>query len=353
MKLTKEIGIIYHPDFLLHTRDGHPEHKGRLEAIIKLLEHNNLFAKLAKIEPKPAKISEIALVHNQKYIESLKTAIERGSKNLDADTYLTPYSFEAALLSAGAAITAMREVMKGKIKVGYSLGRPPGHHAEPDRGMGFCLFNNGAIAAKLAIKEFAINRILYIDFDVHHGNGTQKAFYDDPRVLFISIHQTPAYPGTGKANERGEKKGYGYNINVPLSPGCGNLEYEEVFKRIIIPVADNYCPELIIVSAGYDAYHKDPLAGMEITYEGYANMTKYIQKIAANHCNGKMIFCLEGGYHLEGQAEAFITTISVLGRHKYPVQKQVLDDKEVKNQALEVIKGIAEMCIKGVKKDYY
>ena len=309
----KEIGIICHPDFLLHTKDNHPEHKGRLVSIIDLLEKNNMFN---KIEPIKATISEVALVHHEEYISSLKKMITSGATYLDGDTYLTPDSFEVALLSAGASITAMRMVMSGKRKVCFSLGRPPGHHAEPDRGMGFCLFNNGAIATKLALKEFNLKKILYIDWDVHHGNGTQTVFYDNPHVLFISIHQHPAYPGTGMVDEKGIEKGYGYNINIPMATSSGDLEYEAAFKKIIIPAADWYQPELVIVSAGYDGYYKDPLASINLTIDGYANMTKQVKKIADKYCNGKMVFCLEGGYHLEGLAKSVLATLMVLVDHK-------------------------------------
>ncbi len=306
----KQVSIVYHADFLLHNSVGHPENKQRLEYIMNELEKNKIFAQVEKINPKPAKISEICLVHQQDYVNQLEKTIKSGVKNLDMDTYLTSYSFEVALLSAGGALTAMRETMNNN-KVCFSLGRPPGHHAEPSHGMGFCLFNNIAIAARVAMKEFKLKKILILDFDVHHGNGTQTAFYKDNKVLFISIHQSPAYPGTGRVDEKGEGKGVGYNINIPLPPNSGDLEYEDVFKKIIEPAVDEFKPEIILVSAGFDAYYQDPLANMNLTEEGYRMMSQSIKKMADKHCKNRIVFCLEGGYHLAGQAKAFLATLSV------------------------------------------
>ncbi len=305
-----KLGIVYHSDFLLHDKAGHPENKGRLKHIINILEKNNLFLCVEKIKPISAKISEVALVHDKTYINDLKKKVESGCENLDMDTYLTTHSFDVALLSSGSALTAMRETIKNN-RVCFSLGRPPGHHAEADKGMGFCLFNNIAIAAKVAIKEFDLKRILIIDFDVHHGNGTQNTFYNDNKVFFISIHQSPAYPGTGDSEEKGEGFGAGYNLNIPMPPNCGDLEYEEAFKNIIEPVVNDYKPELLLISAGFDAYFQDPLANMNLTEKGYKMMSIYIKKMADKHCNGKAVFCLEGGYHLEGQAKVFLETLAV------------------------------------------
>lgn len=304
----KKTGIIYHPDFLLHTKEGHPEHSGRLVSIVNLLEKNNM---VDFIEPVVALKSEVALVHDQEYIFDLEKIIKSGATYLDGDTYLTPDSFRVALLSVGAAITAMRMVMSGERKVSFSLGRPPGHHAEPDLGMGFCLFNNIAIAAKVALKEFSLKRILIIDWDVHHGNGTQKVFYDSDAVFFISLHQSPAYPGTGMIDEKGEGLGYGYNLNIPMAVEAGDIEYLEAFKKIIMPAAEMYKPELIMISAGYDGYFEDPLASVNLTIDGYSKMAGLVKEMADKYCQGRVVFCLEGGYHLEGLAKGVIATIKV------------------------------------------
>ncbi len=306
----KKIAIIYHADFLLHTNEGHPEHKGRLEYIINALEKNKMFSKVEEIAPVAAKVSDIALIHQKEYIDNLKNMIEAGKTSLDMDTYLTPYSFDVALLSAGGAITAVRETVKNN-RVCFSLGRPPGHHAEPARGMGFCLFNNIAIAAKVALGEFNLKKILILDIDVHHGNGTQKAFYNDDKVFFISIHQSPAYPGTGFSDEKGAGKGIGYNLNIPLSPNSNDEDYEQIFREVVEPAVADYRPELILVSAGFDAYYQDPLASMNLTEKGFQIMGESIKKMADRYCGGKVVFCLEGGYHLEGQAQSFLTMLNI------------------------------------------
>jgi len=317
----KKVGLIYHSDFLLHTKIGHPEHKGRLEYIMNFLEAKEIFLKVEKTDPVAANIADIYLAHDEAYVNNLQKIIESGERQIDADTYLTAESFNVALLSAGAAIKAMRETIE-KNKVMFSLGRPPGHHAEPELGMGFCLFNNIAIAAKVAIKEYGIKKIVIIDFDVHHGNGTQKVFYEDDKVLFISVHQSPAYPGTGMLDEKGEGKGMGYNLNVPLPADSGDSEYEDVFQKIIKPAVADYQPELILVSAGFDAYYQDPLANMNLSEKGYQMMGKYIKKMADEHCDGKVAFCLEGGYHLEGQARSFFELLNVFLNEKPGVKDE-------------------------------
>ncbi len=341
--MAKQVGIVYHEDFLLHT-SNHPEYKGRLTSIMDLLNKDKMFAQIAKIEPTPATVEEVALVHKKEYIVSLEEKINEGFNNLDLDTYLTPHSFRVALLSVGGTLTALREVMSGRKKVCFSLGRPPGHHAEPERGMGFCLFNNIAIAALVAQKEFDLKRILIIDFDVHHGNGTEKVFYDSSNVLFVSVHQSAAYPGTGGIADLGVGNGYGYNINIPLPPGCSDVEYDKVFRHIIIPLADRYEPELIMISAGYDGYRDDPLANMGLTVNGYANITQHIKKIADKHCEGKMVFSLEGGYHLDGLAKSFLATMKVvIGSDK---RMEITNQKSSDKNIMEIIKKVE----KNIKK---
>lgn len=318
----KKTGIVYHPDFFIHTNDSHPEKKERLQAILTLLKTENLFPCLEQLAPTPASVEEVEKVHTRRHIDCIRELCEKKRPMLDADTYLTPESYDVALLSAGAALTAMRAVMKGKLDVCFSLGRPPGHHAEPHRAMGFCLFNNGAIAARLAKEEFGVSRIFYLDWDVHHGNGTQKAFYHDPGVFFLSVHQSPAYPGSGHLHETGEGPGIGYNANVPLPPGCGDREYSRVFREIVRPLADRYKPELVFISAGQDIYHNDPLAGMRVSYCGFADIAAQMRAIAEEYCGGKVVLFLEGGYHLRGQAEAAVTALAQLGGWDRPVKDE-------------------------------
>jgi len=339
-----DIGIVYHPDFLIHTQDYHPEKKERLTAILDLLKEEKLFSLLEQLTPLPAELEEIALVHTAEYIRHVRQLCERNSAYLDSDTYLTPHSYEVALLSAGAALTAMRAVMNGQLKACFSLGRPPGHHAEPHRGMGFCLFNNIAIAARAAIKEFGLERILLVDWDVHHGNGTQAAFYHDPRILFLCAHQSPAYPGSGYTDEIGSGEGAGYTVNVPLPAGCGDLEYNAFFDEVVVPLADVYRPQLVMLSAGQDAYHDDPLAGMRLTFAGYANMAWKLKQIAQKHCNGKIAICMEGGYNLKGQAEAVVTTLSVLGGWERPIKNENVP-ATTRNDALALIAKVKEQSL--------
>jgi acetoin utilization deacetylase AcuC-like enzyme len=338
LEVKPEIGIIYHPDFFLHTNAHHPEKKERLEAILTILKDERLFEKMEQLAPLPAEIEEVARVHTEAYIKSVRELCERGRSYLDADTYLTPHSYEVALLSAGGALKAVRTVLEGRLKACYSLGRPPGHHAETHRGMGFCIFNNGAIAAKEAIEKYGISRILYLDWDVHHGNGTQETFYQDPRVLFMSVHQSPAFPGSGYIDETGKGEGSGYTVNVPLPPGSGDEEYAAVFREIVEPLADAFKPELLFVSAGQDAYHDDPLAGMRLSFAGYANMARHVREIADRHCEGRVVLFLEGGYHLRGQAEAVVTTLSELGQWNRPLKQETVHKSgSIDSRAMDII----------------
>lgn len=317
-----ETGIVYHSDFLLHTNRHHPERKERLEAIMTLLARENLLSRLEQISPVPAAPEEVTMVHTPELLANVRQAVERGDSCLDADTYLTRHSYDVALLSAGGALAAMRAVLGGKLRTCFSLGRPPGHHAEPDNAMGFCLFNNGAIAARAAMKEFGVSRILFLDWDVHHGNGTQGSFYDCPEVLFVSVHQSPAYPGTGYLHETGTGRGAGYNVNIPLPPGCGDDDYDAVFKEVIVPLVSVYRPEVVLVSSGHDTYHGDPLAGMNLSFRGFATMARHVREIAETYCGGRAVLFLEGGYHLHGQAEAVVTILAELGKWGRPVREE-------------------------------
>lgn len=330
----KKLGIVYHSDFLIHNQPGHPERKERLQALLTQLDNENLFEKLVQLEPLPARSEEVEKVHSFDQIAQIRSLCKFQKSQLDADTYLVPQSYDVALLSVGAALKAMRSVMDDKLNVCFSLGRPPGHHAEPHLSMGFCLFNNIAIAARLAQEEYGLKRILILDWDVHHGNGTQKTFYHQDNVLFISVHQSPAYPGTGHIYETGAGAGAGYNVNIPLPPGSGDAEYSRAFIEIVRPLAERYQPELVMISAGQDAYHGDPLATMALTYKGFAEMARHAKEIAGP-AGGKIVLTLEGGYHLRGQAEAVITVLSELGNWGRPIKEEpalpaepVYDDPE-------------------------
>jgi len=303
---------VYHPDFLVHTKAHHLEGRGRLDQILAVLQASGHLARLPLLTPKPATLDEIATVHARDYIHSLLEACQRGISYLDADTYLVPESYDVGLLAVGGALTGLRAIMDSSLEKAFALCRPPGHHAEHDAAMGFCLFNNVAIAARVAQAKYGLQRIAIIDWDAHHGNGTQNAFYGDPGVLFISLHHSPAYPGTGHLDEVGRGLGKGYNINIPLPSGCHDSDYALFLNRVIIPVLDAYQPELIIISAGQDAYYGDPIGGMRLTWQGYDYMTRALAEAAKRHAQGRMLLCLEGGYHLSGAAQAVNYIIAAL-----------------------------------------
>jgi len=239
-----------------------------------------------------------------------RTAGQYGS--LDADTSVSPRSFDAALLAAGAAITMTAAVVKREATSAFVLVRPPGHHAEEDHAMGFCLFNNLAIAAAHARAELGVERVLVVDWDVHHGNGTQRAFYDRRDVLFFSLHQFPLYPGSGWVDEVGQGEGVGHTVNVPLPPSSGDADYEAAVREILVPVADTYKPDLVLVSAGFDAHHDDPLAGMNVTDDGFAHLAEAVRSIAERHAQGRLALMLEGGYDLEALGRSTRRCVEVL-----------------------------------------
>jgi acetoin utilization deacetylase AcuC-like enzyme len=229
-----------------------------------------------------------------------------------AETFLSAHSYEAALRAAGAPLTAIDAVMSGEVDNAYCLVRPPGHHAEADEALGFCLFNNVAVGARYAIEHHGLERVLIVDFDVHHGNGTQNIFYSDPRVLYFSIHQAPFYPGTGLSGERGEGAGLGTTINIPLPAGCGYETYEPLFRQVLAPAADRFQPQLILVSAGFDAHWKDPLGDMNLSTAGFSKLIGILLDLARILCEGRLIMVQEGGYDIQANAACIATAINLL-----------------------------------------
>ncbi len=321
-KKNDNLGLVYDPDYLIHTQAHHPERKERLESVLSAIGHQNLADKLQMFKPLPAEVEDLALIHDRNYIASVEEACHSGRVSLDMDTYIVPESYRVALLSAGGALTGLRRVINKSPGKVFVLNRPPGHHAESDRAMGFCLFNNIAVAAEVAKRDYGLKRIAIVDWDVHHGNGTQHSFERDAEVLFISTHQNPAYPGTGSVSEVGRSGGEGYTVNIPMPPGCGDAEYGMFFNEIIVPVLDQFEPEILLVSAGQDAYRLDPLAGMSLTYNGYYNMAAELAGVAERWSEGRMLLCLEGGYHLEGQAGAIVHVLNALGGWNLPINEK-------------------------------
>ena len=307
-----KVGLVYDPIYLKHDTGQHVENANRLEAIVSHLEQTGLKQQLTPIKPRPATVEELSLVHHKQHISHIQEAAQKGGGWLDADTVMSSSSYDAALYAAGGAIKATELVMNGEVASAFALVRPPGHHATPRRAMGFCLFNNVAIAAEYARAEYGLEHILIIDFDVHHGNGTQETFYDNPQVLYVSTHQYPFYPGTGSIKETGNGIAKGTTVNIPLPAGCGDTEYEQVFEQIIMPAAKRFEPQLILVSAGYDSHWADELALMQVSVSGFAQMVKTIKELADETCNGRLVFSLEGGYNLTALAASVKTTLDVL-----------------------------------------
>ena len=305
-------GYVYHPIYLQHDTGQHVERAGRLEAIISHLDETGLKQQLSLIQPRAATAEEISLVHHKQYIEEIRRVGEEGGGWLDADTVVSPHSYEAAIYAVGGVIRAVEAVMEGEVGSAFALVRPPGHHATAARAMGFCLFNNIAVAAKYALNEYRLERIAIVDFDVHHGNSTHEIFYDDPRVLYISTHQYPFYPGTGAIEQTGSGAAKGTTVNIPLPAGCGDDEYRHVFNQVVAPAVKRFDPRLILVSAGYDPHWADHLALMEVSTVGFADIVKIIKGLADELCGGRLVFSLEGGYQLRALSSSVKATFDVL-----------------------------------------
>jgi len=307
-------GLVYDPRYLDHDMGaGHPESPNRLRAIMQQLEQSGTVARLTRIEPRVAEDEWITQIHIPSYLAMLKThAPTNGRVSLDPDTSMSPGSLTAAYLAAGGALAAVDAIMSRHVDHVFCPVRPPGHHAEAGRAMGFCLFNNVAIAARYVQKKYGLTRVLIVDWDVHHGNGTQHSFEDDPSVLFFSTHQYPHYPGTGRSTEQSRGAGEGFTINVPMEAGEGDKEYRAVFHESLVPAADAFKPEFVIISAGFDAHKDDPLASMGLTEEGYADLTDIVAGIAKRHAGGRVLSSLEGGYHLKALAGSIDRHIQAL-----------------------------------------
>jgi len=299
-----KVGIVKDERYLLHDMGYHPESPDRLRVIYKMLGEKELEGLFLEIPPRGAKREEIETIHEPSYIDQVAATAGKPHVRLDPDTSTCPASYEAALWAVGGLLEAIDAVMEGRTESTFALVRPPGHHAEKARAMGFCLFNNVAIAARYAQKRHGLDRILIVDWDLHHGNGTQNAFYDGKEVLYFSTHQYPFYPGTGAANEFGRSEGEGYTVNIPLSMGCGDSEYAHIFNHILKPIALAYQPQIILVSAGFDIHFRDPLGSMRVTANGFARLMNILKDIARSACSGRIAVTLEGGYDLTALSES-------------------------------------------------
>jgi acetoin utilization deacetylase AcuC-like enzyme len=290
--------VVDDPRFDRHVPPGHhPERPERLFAARGAIAENTASGvEFERVEPRPASDEELARVHDSRFIESL-AKLDGQTGYLDPDTYVSAESVSVARLAAGSLVAMVDKMIDGPVKKGVALLRPPGHHARPARAMGFCLLNNVAIAAAHA-RARGLDRIAIVDWDVHHGNGTQEIFWTDPHVLYVSTHQYPFYPGTGEADEVGDAGGKGYTVNVPLAAGGGDAEYAAAFERIVLPVMADYAPDLVLVSAGFDASARDPLAQMELSANAFGWMARELARVTAGPAKGRMALALEGGYDL-------------------------------------------------------
>jgi acetoin utilization deacetylase AcuC-like enzyme len=313
------VAVVRDPIYLKHSNGPmHPEGPERLLVIDRMLAEFPLKDQLVDIPPRDATFEELAWIHDENYIRRIEQTGESKFTVLDPDTSATSDSYAAALRAAGGTMEAVEAVLSGRFPAAFAFVRPPGHHAEAGRAMGFCLFNNVAVAAAYALRRHDLKRVLIVDWDVHHGNGTMHSFYDTDGALYFSVHQYPHYPGTGRIDEIGGGAGQGYTVNVPLFGGQGNDDYLFVFREILLPIAREYIPELILVSAGFDTHRNDPFASMDVSSSGYGQLTGILQDLARDCCPGRLAFTLEGGYDhsalSEGVADVLRTLISGSGR---------------------------------------
>lgn len=308
-------GFVFHALYLEHkTTAGHPEQPQRLTAIIANLQAKGLYSELQPVAALPNKtIYWLTMIHSSKYIERVESTCRSGGGELDSsDTPVSSKTYDAAITAVAGVLSAIDAVMKGTVENAFCAVRPPGHHAQKDKAMGFCVFNNVAIGAEYLKGKYRLHRILIVDWDVHHGNGTQDAFYKDLEVLYFSVHRYPFYPGTGSEAEKGDGPGLNHIINVPMSAGATDSDYIKVFEEKFKPAAEAFKPEFVLISAGFDAHRDDPLGGMNVTEEGFARMTRIVKQIAQNYCRGRLVSVLEGGYNPAALADSVEAHIRVL-----------------------------------------
>ena len=308
--------FLEHPSSLDHDMGRHPEQPARIVFIERALAEREWLG-FERVRSPAVERATLEAVHSPEHIALIERAAAAGGAQIDLDTSVSEGSFEAALHAAGGAVALVDMLLDGSARTGFSAHRPPGHHAERSRAMGFCLFNNIAVAARHAVDKRGLERVLILDWDVHHGNGTNDIFHADPRVLFVSIHQSPLWPGTGAASDVGSGEGRGYTINLPVGPGSGDHLYRSLVDHVVVALAQAFAPQLILISAGFDAHHEDPLADCRVTEEGFAAMTASIRAVGAE-VQAPVGAVLEGGYALAALARSVTATMEVLGTLEPP-----------------------------------
>jgi len=332
-----KVGLIRDTLYLRHTNgDGHPERPERLVAIDEAIDGVAFSEELLDLPARDARDDELERVHDGDYIRRIAATDGESARMLDADTGAAPESYRAALRAAGGAITAVDAVLSGDVRRSFALPRPPGHHAERNRAMGFCLFNNVAVAARHAREAHGLERVAIVDWDVHHGNGTQWSFYEDPSVLYVSIHEYPLFPGTGLMQDIGRDIGGGYTLNLPLPAGQTDRDYAVAFEEVVLPVLGEFDPQLLLVSAGFDTHRDDPLARMQLSVEGFRWMTRALVELAEQHADGRIVHVLEGGYNLAALSEGVTAVLEELTTDEVRPREPALD-RSVASEGLQTV----------------
>ncbi|MBC7327495.1 histone deacetylase [bacterium] len=335
------VSLIYSPRYLLHNKGiEHPESSQRLAFLVKGLQNSPFARELKWLDPMYVEEDALLRVHTKSYVNLIRTIAFMGGNWIDADTFVSAVSYDIALLAVGGAIKAIENAWRLQ-EHSFALVRPPGHHASRDRGAGFCLFNNIACAIRYAQELLGLKKVLIVDWDLHHGDGTQNIFYEDPNVLYFSTHQYPWYPGTGKIVEIGEGEGKGYTVNVPLPAGCGDDEYIMVFEELLPSLAKRFAPQLIAVSAGFDAHFADPLGGMFLSPYGFSRIARLVRKINDEFCIGGVFLVLEGGYHPEGllaSVQAVIGELLEVDQHLQKMEREA--DESIRSQVKKIISEV-------------
>jgi acetoin utilization deacetylase AcuC-like enzyme len=335
-------GYVLDPIFAEHRAPGgHPEREERIQAVLEAVEAQGLRERGEQVAVRDAREEELGSAHDARYLASLEQVVPGESGWLDSDTYFSPGSWEAVLSAAGAAVDLGHAVMDGRFRRAAALVRPPGHHAEADRAMGFCLINNAAVAAATLRDKGA--RVSVFDFDVHHGNGTQHIFEEDPEVQYISIHQYPFYPGTGAPGEVGRGAGLGATVNVGLPAGCGDADYLAAYQQVVAPQLARHKPDIVLLSAGFDAYEGDPLAGMKVSIPGYRRLTRALVRTCDQICQGRLVAVLEGGYDLQGLSG------SVVGLLEEMIEEETHEADEDRGAPSKAAQSAIDATLKALK----